>query len=41
MHTILFSYNIIVSVIGQEEGYTVKYTPPPEGSPEGKAQGNS
>ena len=25
----------------QEEGYTVKYTPPPEGVPEGKARGNS
>ena len=24
-----------VSVLGQEEGYTVKYTPPPEGVPEG------
>ena len=30
-----------VSVLGQEEGYTVKYTPPPEGGPEGKARGNS
>ena len=26
-----------VSVLGQEEGYTVKYTPPPEGVPKGKA----
>ena len=26
-----------VSVLGQEEGYTVKYTPPSEGVPEGKA----
>ena len=25
-----------VSVLGQEEGYTVKYTPPPEGVPEGR-----
>ena len=31
----------IVSVLGQEEGYTVKYTPPPEGVPEGEARGNS
>ena len=30
-----------VSVLGQEEGYTVKYTPSPEGVPEGQAQGNS
>ena len=30
-----------VSVLGQEEGYTVKYTPLREGVPEGKAQGNS
>ena len=26
-----------VSVLGREEGYTVKYTPPPEGVPEGEA----
>ena len=25
-----------VSVLGREEGYTVKYTPSPEGTPEGK-----
>ena len=31
----------IVSVLGQEEGYTVKYTPLPEVVPEGEAQGNS
>ena len=31
----------LVSVLGREEGYTVKYTPPPEGIPEGKARGNS
>ena len=30
-----------VSVLGQDEGYTVKYTPPPEGVPEGEARGNS
>ena len=30
-----------VSVLGQEEGYTVKYTPSPEGVPESKARGNS
>ena len=24
-----------VSVLGQDEGYTVKYSPPPEGTPEG------
>ena len=29
-----------VSVLGQEEGYTVKYTPSPEGAPKGEAQGN-
>ena len=29
-----------VSVLGQEEGYMVKYTPSPEGVPEGEAQGN-
>ena len=31
----------IVSVLGREEGYTVKYTPLSEGVPEGKTQGNS
>ena len=31
----------IVPVLGQEEGYMVKYTPLPEGVPEGEAQGNS
>ena len=30
-----------VSVLGQEEGYTVKYTTSPEQVPNGKAQGNS
>ena len=30
-----------VSVLGQEEGDTVKYTPSPEGVTEGEAQGNS
>ena len=28
---------IIVSVLGREEGYTVKYTTPPDGVPEGEA----
>ena len=28
-------------VLGREEGYTVKYTPSPDGIPEGEAQGNS
>ena len=30
-----------VSVLGRDKGYTVKYSPPPEGVPEGKARGNS
>ena len=30
-----------VSVLGQEEGYTVKYTSRPEGVPEGESRGNS
>ena len=30
-----------VSVLGRLEGYTVKYTPPPEGVSEGEARGNS
>ena len=30
-----------VSVLGREERYTGKYTPSPEGIPEGKARGNS
>ena len=28
-----------VSVLGREEGYTVKYTPLPEGVPEGTPEG--
>ena len=28
-----------VSVLGRDEGYTVKYTPSPEGVPEGEAEG--
>ena len=31
----------IVSVLGRDKGYTVKYNPLPEGVPEGKARGNS
>ena len=31
----------IVSVLGRDEGYTVKYNPLPEGVPEGEARGNS
>ena len=38
--TVLFNVRI-VSVLGQDEGYTVKYNPLTEGVPEGKAQGNS
>ena len=30
-----------ISVLGREEGYTVKYTPSSEGVPEGEARGNS
>ena len=30
-----------VSVLGRDEGYTVKYSPPPEGVPQGEARGNS
>ena len=30
-----------VSILGRDEGYTVKYTSSPEVIPEGKAQGNS
>ena len=30
-----------VSVLGWDKGYTVKYTPLPEGVPDGKARGNS
>ena len=31
----------IVSALGRDEGYTVKYKPSPEGVPEGEARGNS
>ena len=38
---LLFSSNDhIVSVLGQAKGYIVKYSPLPEGVPEGKAQHN-
>ena len=30
-----------LSVLGRDEGYTVKYNPLPEGVPEGEARGNS
>ena len=30
-----------VSVLGRDEGYTVKNNPLPEGIPEGEARGNS
>ena len=30
-----------VSILRQDEGYTVKYTPLPEGVPKSKPQGNS
>ena len=31
----------IVSVLGRDEGYTVKYTPSSEGVPKGETQVNS
>ena len=34
-------YCYTVSILGREEGHTVKYTPPPEGVPEGKARKTS
>ena len=34
-------YHSTVSVLGQDEGYTVKYSHTSEGVPEGEAQGNS
>ena len=37
----VYSVQYIVSVLGREEGYTVKYTPLPEGVPKGEARGNS
>ena len=33
--------NDIVSVLGQDKEFTVKYKPLPEGVPKGKARGNS
>ena len=38
-HNHHIEYN--VSVLGRDEGYTVKYTPLPEGVPEGEARGSS
>ena len=37
----LDSKSFTVSVLGRDEGFTVKYTPLPEGVPKGEAQGNS
>ena len=37
----MFGWRYTVSVLGQDEGYTVKHNPLPEGVPEGEAQGNS
>ena len=37
----LWSCDYIVSVLGRDEGYTVKYNPLPEGVPEDKARWNS
>ena len=31
----------VVTVLGQDKGYTVKYNPLPEGVPNAKARGNS
>ena len=33
--------SLSLSVLGPDEGYTVKYNTLPEGVPEGEAQGNS
>ena len=41
MHSLLACLGYFVSVLGQDEGYTVKYNPLPEGVPEGEAQENS
>ena len=38
---IIIVRNEILSVLGREEGYTVKYSPLAEGVPEGEARGNS
>ena len=32
-------FSCTVSVLGREEGYSVKYTPSPEGVPEGTPEG--
>ena len=40
-YTLHCAIHYFVSVLGQDEGYMVKYTPWPEGVPKGKAQGNS
>ena len=41
LNKVTYSVQYIVSVLGLNSEYTVKYRPPPEGVPEGKAQGNS
>ena len=41
LHYYYKSCTHIVSVLGREEGYTVKYNPLPEGDLMGESQGNS
>ena len=41
LNSVLHLLNYTVSVLGREEGYTFKYTPLPEGVPEGEARENS
>ena len=36
-----YSWVYTVSVLGRDEGCTVKYNPLPEGVPEGEGRGNS
>ena len=40
-NTVQCTVHYTVSVLGRDKGYMVKYSPFPEGVPEGKARGNS
>ena len=37
----ILTFGNTVSVLGQDKGYTVKYTPSPKGVPEGEGGWNS
>ena len=41
LYTVRYSAMYTASILGQDEGYTFKYSLSPEGVPEAEARGNS